>query len=91
LILSQFTGAARELVDALIVNPYDIDETAAAILRALEMDPKETTARMHRMRKVVKERNVYWWASSLITELCDVRLDRPGHLHEPVSDGLSVA
>jgi trehalose 6-phosphate synthase len=91
LILSQFTGAARELVDALIVNPYDIDETAAAIRCALEMDVKECTARMHRMRKVVKEHNVYWWASGLITELCDVRLDRAGQLHARVPDDASVA
>ncbi len=41
LILSQFTGAARELRDAIMVNPYDIDETAEAMRRALEMEPEE--------------------------------------------------
>ena len=51
LILSQFTGAARELRDALLVNPYDIDQTADAIRAALEMEPEDKQMRMHRMRK----------------------------------------
>jgi trehalose-6-phosphate synthase len=75
LILSQFTGAARELRDALLVNPYDIDQTAEAIRAALEMEPEEKQMRMHRMRKVIREHNIYRWAGSLITELCEVRLD----------------
>jgi alpha,alpha-trehalose-phosphate synthase [UDP-forming] len=75
LILSQFTGAARELRDALLVNPYDIDQTAEAIRAALEMEPEEKQMRMRRMRKVIKEQNIYRWAGSLITELCELRLD----------------
>jgi trehalose 6-phosphate synthase len=75
LILSRFTGAARELQDALLVNPYDIDQTAEAIRVALEMSPEEAQERMRRMRKVVRENNVYRWAGSLIGELCEVRLD----------------
>ena len=75
LILSQFTGAARELRDALLVNPYDIDQTAEAIRAALEMEPEEKQLRMHRMRRVVKEHNIYRWAGSLVTELCELRLD----------------
>jgi alpha,alpha-trehalose-phosphate synthase [UDP-forming] len=75
LILSQFTGAARELRDALLVNPYDIDQTAEAIRAALEMEPEEKQMRVHRMRKVIKEQNIYRWAGSLITELCELRLD----------------
>lgn len=75
LILSCFTGAARELFDALQVNPYDIDQTAEAIRAALEMPPEEKEARMQRMRKLVREHNVYRWAGSLIGELCEVRLD----------------
>jgi alpha,alpha-trehalose-phosphate synthase [UDP-forming] len=75
LILSQFTGAARELRDALLVNPYDIDQTAEAIRAALEMEPEEKQARMHRMRREVKEHNIYRWAGSLITELCELRLE----------------
>jgi len=75
LILSCFTGAAHELIDALQINPYDVDQTAEAIRFALEMDPKEKESRMQRMRKTVRERNVYRWAGSLITELCELRLD----------------
>jgi trehalose 6-phosphate synthase len=75
LILSCFTGAARELRDALQVNPYDIDQTADAIHAALEMPSEEKEIRMHRMRKTVREYNVYRWAGNLIAELCEVRLD----------------
>jgi trehalose-6-phosphate synthase len=86
LVLSCFTGAARELRDALIVNPYDIDQTAAAIRIALEMDPRERRERMQRMRKQVREQNIYRWAGDLIGQLCDFRVpasnfgsaDRPG-------------
>ncbi|HEX3353113.1 MAG: alpha,alpha-trehalose-phosphate synthase (UDP-forming) [Terriglobales bacterium] len=77
LVLSRFTGASRELRDAVLVNPYDIERTAEAIRYALEMDPEERTARMQRLRKVVKEQNIYRWAANLIAELCDVRLDSP--------------
>ncbi len=75
LVLSRFTGAARELRDALVVNPYDTNETAEAIRFALEMDPQERRSRMQRMRRIVKEHNVYRWAENLIAELCEVRLD----------------
>ena len=75
LILSPFTGAARELPEALIVNPYDTEALADAIFRALEMDPSERVDRMRRMRAVVKEQNVYRWAGNLIGELCDVRVE----------------
>ncbi len=75
LILSCFTGAARELRDALQVNPYDIDQTAEAIRAALEMQPDEKQMRMQRMRRQVRENNIYRWAGSLIGELCEVRLD----------------
>jgi len=64
LILSQFTGAARELRDALLVNPYDIDQTAEAIRAALEMEPEDKQLRMHRMRKYIKEHNIYQWAGT---------------------------
>lgn len=75
LILSQFTGAARELRDALLVNPYDIDQTAEAIRAALEMDPDEKQVRVHRMRRIIRENNIHRWAGNLITELCELRLD----------------
>ncbi len=74
LLLSPFTGAARELPDALIVSPYDTESVADAIYTALNMSPAERKNRMVRMRAVVKERNVYRWAGTLIGDLCDVRL-----------------
>jgi trehalose-6-phosphate synthase len=77
LILSQFTGAARELRDALLVNPYDIDQTAEAIRVALEMEPEDKQLRVQRMRRAIKEHNIYRWAGNLITELCEIRLDAP--------------
>ncbi len=76
LILSRFTGAARELQDAIIVNPYDIQATGEAIARILEMDVAEITDRMQRMRRIVREHNIFWWAGTLIGDLCDLRLNR---------------
>jgi alpha,alpha-trehalose-phosphate synthase [UDP-forming] len=74
LVLSCFTGAARELRDALIVNPYDIDQTAEAIRAALEMEPHERKERMQHMRKLVREQNIYRWAGDLIGQLCEFRV-----------------
>ncbi len=78
LILSRFTGACRELRDAIIVNPYDTEQLAEAIRLALETDPEEERVKMRRMRRVVKEHNVYRWAGSVITELSEIRIERPG-------------
>lgn len=75
LILSQFTGAARELRDALLVNPYDIDQTAEAIRLAVEMEPEDKQMRVRNMRKQIREHNIYGWAGNLISELCELRLD----------------
>src|ERR1700687_1535789 len=88
---SQVTGAARELRDALLVNPYDIDQTAEAIRAALEMEPEEKQLRMHRMRKYIKEHNIYQWAGNLITELVELRLDAPEEVREKSSAGVSAA
>jgi alpha,alpha-trehalose-phosphate synthase [UDP-forming] len=91
LILSQFTGAARELRDALLVNPYDIDQTAEAIRVALEMEPEEKQMRVQRMRRTIKEHNIYRWAGNLITELCEVRLDVVEDAHEKLRASSFVA
>ncbi len=69
LILSRFTGASRELREALLVNPYNADEVAEAIRAAVEMAPEERRARMARMRQVVLEHNIYRWAGLLLSEL----------------------
>ena len=82
LLLSIFTGASRELRDALIVNPYDTEQLADAIYQALEMEPREKKARMQRMRRAVKENNVYRWAASLIGDLCETRLEAPTSARE---------
>ena len=76
LILSSFAGAALELSDALLVNPYDVRQIAGAIHRALQMPADEQTARMRRMRNTVREHNVYRWAANLLSDLTDIRIDR---------------
>jgi trehalose-6-phosphate synthase len=76
LILSQFTGASRELPDAIIVNPYDIEEMAEAIHQALTMEKSECHERMRELRTVVKERNVYRWAANIITTLSHLRMPK---------------
>jgi len=75
LILSRFTGASHELVDGLVVNPYDTDALAEAIHKALSMPAEERRARMHRLRAVVQEHNVYRWAGNLIGELAAIRVE----------------
>src|SRR5690242_3876165 len=88
LILSRFAGAAHELSDALIVNPYDTGELANSIRHALEMPPRERAARMQRMREVVRERNIYRWAGNLIGELCAVRTEsEPPLMRTPMEVG----
>ncbi|MFA5231208.1 MAG: trehalose-6-phosphate synthase [Candidatus Omnitrophota bacterium] len=69
LILSQFTGAARELTDAILINPYAIEEFADSIKLAIEMPKEEKRKRMENMRKVIAENNIYRWAANIITEL----------------------
>jgi trehalose 6-phosphate synthase len=73
LILSQFTGAARELAEALIVNPYDFEQTAAALHIALAMSPDEQRARMRSMRNLVQEFNVYRWAGRMLLDAARMR------------------
>jgi trehalose 6-phosphate synthase len=72
LILSQFTGASRELTDAILVNPYSTEEFADSIKLAIEMPAPEKKRRMEKMRKVVLENNIYKWAGSIITELTTI-------------------
>jgi trehalose-6-phosphate synthase len=75
LILSTFTGAARELTDAILINPYDVDQMANAIHQALEFTESEQFERMSRMRKTVYEHNIYRWAANLLSDLTDIRVD----------------
>jgi trehalose 6-phosphate synthase len=75
LVLSKFTGAAVELRDALIVNPYDIEAVSEAIHEGLEMDRKERMRKMRRMRRQVMEHNIYGWAASVLGDLRELRLE----------------
>ncbi len=73
LLLSQFTGAARELAEALIVNPYDIEQCAAAMHMALTMSPEEQRTRMRSMRNLVAEFNVFRWAGRMLIDAARMR------------------
>jgi trehalose 6-phosphate synthase len=75
LILSVFTGASRELGDALQVNPYDVQQLADTICAALKMRPEDQKMRMRRMRRIVREHNVYRWAGNLVSDLCELRVE----------------
>lgn len=68
LILSTFAGASRELLEALIVNPFDARATADAIDDALRMDSDEQRDRMRLMRDIVSESNVFYWAGRMLLD-----------------------
>jgi trehalose-6-phosphate synthase/Kef-type K+ transport system membrane component KefB len=69
LVLSALAGAAQELGDALLINPYDVDAFMATLGRAIDMPPDEQATRMRAMRKVVAGRNVFNWASDILEGL----------------------
>ena len=73
LVLSQFTGAARDLTEALIVNPYDIDEASSALAAALSMSLDEQRERMRSMRAFLAEFNVYRWAGRMLVDAARLR------------------
>ncbi|OGI51094.1 MAG: hypothetical protein A3B81_05690 [Candidatus Muproteobacteria bacterium RIFCSPHIGHO2_02_FULL_65_16] len=73
LILSEFAGAARELADALIVNPYDTERFAETIRYGVEMEESERRARMGRLLRQVEENNIYRWAANILGELAETR------------------
>ncbi len=78
LILSEFAGAARELADAIIINPYDTEQFAEAIHSGVEMKAAERHARMDRMHQAVQEHNIYRWAATFLTTLAATRNQVPG-------------
>jgi trehalose-6-phosphate synthase len=73
LVLSQFTGAARELTDALLVNPYHSEQCANALYRAITMPVDEQRVRMRSMRRLVQEFNVYRWAGAMLLDAAQLR------------------
>jgi trehalose 6-phosphate synthase len=99
LVLSRFAGASRQLRDAVIVDPYDIDAAALALGQALTMEDDEQERRMHRLRRSVERRDARWWADRLLNdahslprtpppaqrELAASAARRSRHLHEATS------
>jgi trehalose 6-phosphate synthase len=83
LILSTFAGAAHELSDALLINPYDVQQLAEAIHRAIEMPEDQQSLRMQRMRQNVREHNVFRWAANLLSDLTEIRIDTPERAEVP--------
>jgi trehalose-6-phosphate synthase len=73
LVLSQFTGAARELHEALIVNPYHVEQSAAALHQALVMPALEQRERMRSMRSLVRDFNVFRWAGHMLLDAARLR------------------
>ena len=69
LVLSEFAGAAEALTDAYLVNPYDLDSTAATMARAIEDDPAGRATLMKSLRATVDEHDVYWWADQCLSQL----------------------
>jgi trehalose 6-phosphate synthase len=73
LVLSRFTGAARELPEALVVNPYDLEAASGAMAAALAMPAEEQAERMRAMRAMVAEFNVYRWAGRMLLDATRLR------------------
>jgi trehalose 6-phosphate synthase len=73
LLLSQFTGASKELTDAILINPYSIKEFAENIKLAIELPDMEKKKRMQNMHSIIAENNVYRWAANIITELINLK------------------
>jgi trehalose 6-phosphate synthase len=73
LVLSEFAGAAREMEDAVVINPYDVEQFADALHAALTMPVDERRARMLALRRVVEEYNIYRWAAMFLTDLAATR------------------
>ncbi|TIM64021.1 MAG: trehalose-6-phosphate synthase, partial [Mesorhizobium sp.] len=73
LLLSTFAGASRELLEALIVNPYDATMMGEALLQALTMTPDEQRERMRPMREMIRDNNVYRWAGSMLLDAARLR------------------
>ncbi len=69
LMLSEFAGAAAEMRDALIVNPYDEPGTAAALHQALTLPRLERTHRIGQLRAQVHARDVHVWADTFLSAL----------------------
>ena len=92
LVLSEFTGAARELTEALIVNPYDLESSSAALAAALTMPVDEQQDRIRSMRAMLAQFNVYRWAGKMLVDAARLRSQErlAGRLSERTSIGRTV-
>jgi trehalose 6-phosphate synthase len=90
LVLSTFTGAARELTDAVLVNPFDVEEMADGLHAALTMSAAEQERRMRRMRAQVEDCNIYRWAGMLLSEVGKRVPDQSGNRAKPDPDPLEL-
>jgi trehalose 6-phosphate synthase len=75
LILSRFAGAAQELGEALLVNPYDVQDISSAIFRAIHMLPNERRARMSALRERVAANTIYDWSARLVGDVARHRVE----------------
>jgi len=80
LVLSEFAGAAAELRQAFLVNPYDINGMKAELLAAAREEPKELARRMRALRKTVAENDVAHWAESFLGDLTATRTAHSKHV-----------
>jgi trehalose 6-phosphate synthase len=78
LICSEFAGAAEELDNALLINPYDVESVADTLQQAIEMSAEERTHRMARLQEHVSEHNIFKWLAAIFTELDRIREERHG-------------
>ncbi|MDR3424034.1 MAG: trehalose-6-phosphate synthase [Alphaproteobacteria bacterium] len=88
LILSSFAGASKELLEALLVNPYDAKGMANAMHRALNMPFDEQTDRMHLLREMIRDNNVYCWAARILLDAAQLR--KRAHIESFISETLPV-
>jgi len=89
LVLSRFTGAARELADAVQINPFDLDEQGDGLHSALSLSADDQRRRMRRMRAQVEDHNIYRWAGMLLSEVSKLVQD-PAESEPDVDDVASI-
>jgi trehalose 6-phosphate synthase len=78
LVLSRFAGAAEQLREALLVNPYDIEGTASAIQLALQMPIEERRVRYEALMKIIRRFDVHWWCDSFLESLAKAKAEETG-------------
>ncbi|SEA34041.1 alpha,alpha-trehalose-phosphate synthase (UDP-forming) [Paraburkholderia sartisoli] len=88
LVLSRFAGAAEQLKEALLVNPYDTQGTALAIQRALTMSIEERTARHAALMRRIRQFDVHWWSSSFLTDLSS--MESSGNVEATLSSSANL-